>query len=324
MQILLFSDNKRISEKLAALPRAQRPEVLPTSEVAKTVRRGYSGLIYLDLHKLAQAAYKRLLAALLKSTTAHTGIIDSAGVVEDPAELFHRGAVDYIGKAQWAAGLTKARVGRVAAFIEAFRTAPDAESEKKVVHRIQIAFGSDWSSITHGQEYTFYLMFVELDGKEEMEKKYGLRNLGAALLSFKEYVGDFVSDYGGRVWIWSKFGGIVLFPFDGKPSETINCGFRFMLFKHLYDIEESSFPNLISVRMALHVGNVMYHPDQTDQVISDTLNRTFHLGQQHTLPGSFAVTEDAFAYCPRELQGYFVPAGEFKDRNVVRMKRAFV
>ena len=97
-----------------------------------------------------------------------------------------------------------------------------------------------------------------------------------------------------------------------------------MLFKHLYDIEESSFPNLISVRLALHVGNVMYYPNQTDQVISDTLNRTFHLGQQHTAPGAFAITEDAFAYYPKELRSFFVAAGEFEDRNVMRMKRAFV
>ena len=242
MRILLFSDNKRIGEKLAGLPRAQRPEVLPTSEVARTMRRGFSGVAYLDLYKLTQAAYKRLFATLLKSTTSHTDVVDPAGVVDDPAELFHRGAVDYLGKQQWATGLTKARITRVASFIESFRTAPDAESGEKVVHRTQIASGSDWSSIAFGQEYTFYVLFVELDGKEEMEKKYGLRNLGSALLSFKEYVGDFVSDYGGRVWIWSKFGGIVLFPFDGKVSEAINCGFRFMLFKHLYDIEESSFP----------------------------------------------------------------------------------
>lgn len=165
---------------------------------------------------------------------------------------------------------------------------------------------------------------MELNSKEEVEKKYGLRNLGSALLSFKEYVGDFVSDYGGRVWILSMFGDIVLFAFDSKASDAINCESCFMLFKHLYDIEESSFPNLGSVRLALHIRNVMYYPDQMDQVISEALNWTFQLGQQHMLTGSFAVTEDAFTYCPKELRRLFTAAGEFKDRDVIRMNRAFV
>ncbi|KKK44265.1 hypothetical protein LCGC14_3167360, partial [marine sediment metagenome] len=160
----------------------------------------------------------------------------------------------------------------------------------------------------------------ELDGREEMEKKYGLRNLGIALDSFRSFIDDSVKPFQGRLWIWSRFGGIILFPFDGSGCPQLKCGFKLMLFKHLYDIEESLFPSFISFRLALHIGNTVFVRKNTGNIISDSLNFIFHLGQQYAKPGQFYVSESVLQLGQKELKGFFSDSGIFEGRTIYQMR----
>ncbi|MBA7474410.1 MAG: hypothetical protein GH155_05505 [Spirochaeta sp.] len=92
------------------------------------------------------------------------------------------------------------------------------------------------------------------------------------------------------------------------------------LFKEIYDVEGSIFPNFISMRIVLHAGNLVYVKENTGQVISDTLNSLFHLGQKYAAEGNLYITEEVFQYLPVRLKDYFVPADDFDGRKIMRMK----
>lgn len=317
MKVIVFSDNRRLRAafRIQSLDFACRKEL---RRLVPAVRE--PALCYLDLAGLSKgklAGWLRLLAA---NPQLCYGLIDT-GRLSDPARAFHDGAVDYLDRAALRKGIDGRRLARVWAYCRKARPElagrePQAASSKAVY----LPSGPDWSGVYPGREYTFYLLFIELDGKEEMERKYGVRNLGIALSSFRSYIESSVRPYQGRLWIWSSFGGLILFPFNGKECPALGCLFRLVLFRHLYDIEESRFPNFLSYRLALHVGNLVYSERNAGSVVSDGLNSVFHLGQHFARPGGFYLTEEALRFGPPVLRPFFLEAGEFEGRKILRMR----
>jgi hypothetical protein len=93
------------------------------------------------------------------------------------------------------------------------------------------------------------------------------------------------------------------------------------LSKHLYDVEYSPFPQLISFRSVIHIGNTVYHTQETGSVISDTLNSVFHIGQKFAKPANLYVTADAIQYAHDPLKRYFLSDGDFEGVKMYRMRR---
>jgi hypothetical protein len=122
------------------------------------------------------------------------------------------------------------------------------------------------------------------------------------------------------MWIWTRFGGIVLFPFSGADCPALSCLFRLVLFRHLYDVEGSQFPNFLSFRLALMIGNLTYTQRNVGSVVADSLNSVFHLGTQFAKPGQFYVTDDVLRFGHPALKGYFLEAGNFEGRRILRMR----
>ncbi len=324
MDILVFTDSLKVKESFAVKRRTQlynRPVFLSRREFSKilpTVRS--DALIYLDISGLGQGEISNRIR-LLEKKESHFAVIDPTNRIKDAAGIFHRGAVDYVNRQVLQEGITPVRLKSIVTYIQSKKKQHTSKSMKQ--HR-EPEDGSivtaDWQTIVPGNEYTFYLMFIELDGKEDMEKKYGRTNLKRALSSVRNYIENSVRLFNGRIWLWSNFGGVILFPFDEAKCKALRFGFRFMLFKHFYDIEESQFPNFLSFRIALHIGSMLYSEKNKGQIVSDSLNTVFHLGQQFTEPGNFYITSEVLKAGGNVFKGYFIDAGAYEERRIFRMR----
>lgn len=328
MRILVLTGNRHLVERFRI--RKQKGVVSAVEfgrhdELGRLLAGGESPVLcYVDLSTADERTVSRCLKALAAREDCAYGLIDPGRKVRDVARTFHEGAVDYIDRQTLQEGVDMARLRRVRGYLQEAQPAlleQAASAARKQRTAGYLLTGSDWSSVVPGREYTFCMMFVELDGKEQMEKKYGPRNLSLALASFRSYVDGFVKSFGGRLWIWYSFGGLVLFPFSGDNCPALTCAFRLALFRHFYDIEGSHFPNFLSFRVALHIGNTHYVETNTGNVVSDGLNAIFHLGQQFAEPGGFYATEDVVRFGHPALQPYFVDAGLFEGRKILRLRR---
>lgn len=326
MELYIFSDSDKIREIVKTSGKSSQfeaPAFMSRKSVEAVAHRMPAGTFaYIDVSGWESAEARRILWPLFRTGDVFWGLIDPEGSMTDVAELFHVGIVDYLGPQEVDEGLTNSRLGQVMQYLE--RMIPERIKEllQKGADDSYDEYGSanSWDDIVPGQEYPFYFMFIELDGKEEMEQMYDRRNLETALASFKKNIENTVTPFNGRLWIWSRFGGIVLFPLDPDSADPLQCGFRLMLFKHLYDVEGSMFPNIISFRTALHIGSTVYQEGNTGQIISDTLNSVFHLGQQYTKEGNFYITEDVRRMSADTLQDYLEEVGTFEGRNILRMR----
>lgn len=330
MDLLIFSDNSQAPDYFYSFRRNKffsAPAYYSLNELKKRVNlaeiKDIPILIYLDRSGLTEEETNSLFKFLGRKRSIYWGLIDPQNQTRDIGALFQQGGVDYAGSSVIQDGISLKRLKGVQKYLQEYRKViidNSAEKEQVAVQNNLIPVKQGWREIIPEKEYTFFLMYIELDGKSEMEKKYGASNLAVALNSFRDYVESSLQPYGGRLWIWSRFGGVVLFPFSPDSNNFIYSAFRMRLFKVLYDVEGSLFPNFLSMRIVLHAGNLVYVKENTGQVISDTLNSLFHLGQKYAEKGNFYITEETFQYLPVQLTDYFVPADDYEGRKIIRMK----
>jgi hypothetical protein len=323
LDILVFTNSPRVKESFRVKRTNEhfgKPQFSKLKKLSEALRDATEDtLVYVDIARLEEVKYKKILRNLRKDPRIHFAVIDPTNHIKDPADIFHQNAVDYVNKQVLAKGVTAKRINRIIRHLLETKRISELESLKKSREAPRLP-AKDWRSIVSGREYTFYLMFIEIDGKEEMEKRYDRSNLQRALASVRGYIERSVTPFGGRIWLWSEFGGIILFPFDGAESRAVKFGFRFMLYKHFYDIEESQFPNFLSYRLAVHMGNLVYTDRHKGHIISDSLNSVFHLGHQFAQAGNFYVTEEVLDLSGEIYRSFFVEEGVFEGRQIYRMR----
>ena len=319
MKIAVFSNTKNIEKSFAGAVKGKKHtlQVSPASELkksSKSVPRG--SLIYADLSSFKKTEVPQVIKLLAKLEGIPFGIMDPKGAVADVADLFHNGASDYLDAALLKKGVDQKRIDRILDF----KNIEVVDEKLTAAKKNYILSGPDWKNIKQGQEYTFYFLFIELDNKN------ALKGLAPELQSditetFRRYVEETVAPMNGRIWMWMNFGGLVLFPYNGKQCDVIEAALRLMVNRKLMSAESIQLDINLSYRIAMHVGNTVYKSKgDTGSIVSDSINSVFHLGQKYTEPNNFFLTDDIFMLIPSRLMNYYVPAGEYEGRNIFRLK----
>ncbi len=325
MQLFIFTDNSKIEDLFSAIGKSKGNSVTvePPACMKKKIREiDKESLVYLDAGKLTHPELKKNISLLSKLENVYFGIIDPKGIVKDVADIFHSGAADYIGKEQLKSKISLKRIKAVLDYIKTIHGEEAGTPEDETVFENFISSGTDWKEIKPEREYSFCLMFIELDNQGEIKGKYGDINTGKFVSEFRDLVARKFSQINGRVWIWMDFGGLLLFPFDGTKCHPLLSIFKFYMDIRIIMAEEFSYDDSLSFRTALHIGNIEYKErGNTGEVVSDSVNSVFHLGQKFAKPGTFVITENLFKFIPRDIRNYFLDEGIFEGRQIKRMKR---
>jgi class 3 adenylate cyclase len=324
LRILLFGKNRRPRSKAVGGAKGLAIESYPIGDVETMVPSlGEGTLVYLDLAGLSETQRKKILTTIPDNPRILFGVLDPAGAVADVAALFHAGAVDYLGRKMRGSRLSAKRISRALLYADGGerteQVVGDAQSDQRGEPLAAVPSGDAWSGVISGKENHFAILFVEVDGSEELKKRHEPENLAGAMESFRSYVERIASRHGGRTWMWSQFGGLVLFPLRSGASSAPVCGLRLLLSRIFYDVEESRLPGRMSFHLALSIGTTVYHERDTGKIISDSLNSVFHLGKRYTRPGQFFISANAMGLVPPKLKVLCVPVGMYERKRVFRM-----
>jgi class 3 adenylate cyclase len=301
---------------------APEVEIRPLKELKKALPSlMLAPMVFLDVQGLAEKETARLLGVVSANPKVRFSILDPTGRIEDVASVFHSGAVDYIGRRMVMKSPPGKRRGAPLAYARRIGACDEEPTLPEVPLDFQSEISEGWSEIAPGQEHSFAFLFIEVDDGEELKKRFGPENLAGAMATFREFVERMVRQHGGRLWMWSRFGGLALFPLHERVPFGPMCGLRILLSSVFYDYEESLLPGRLSFRMALSVGTTVYSDGDTGTIVSDAVNSIFHLGRRFTGPGEFLITADAHELVPLPLRGYFQAAGSYEGRRIHRMLR---
>jgi class 3 adenylate cyclase len=297
-------------------------EIRPLKELKKALASlEMTPLVYLDVRGLAERGKTRLLALISANPKIRFSILDPSGEIADVASVFHAGAVDYIGKRMVSTPPRTKRWNAALHYAQRLGAGYDESSLQGIPLDTQAAGADGWAEIQSGHEHSFAFLFVEVDEADELKKRHEPENLAGAMATFREFIERIVTQHGGRLWMWSRFGGLALFPLHERTPFATICGLRILLSSVFYDCEESPLPGRLSFRMALSVGTTVYSDGDTGRIVSDAVNTIFHLGRRFTRPGEFLITADAHDLVPPPLRAFFQPAGVFEGRRIHRMLR---
>ncbi|MBU8912728.1 MAG: hypothetical protein KOO61_01810 [Spirochaetales bacterium] len=315
MRVLLFTDTRSCIEGFDALGRSKNHsvEVYPTGDLKPVLEEvTHDTFIYLDITGLSIASIRPRLKLLEDSVSSRFGVVDRNGTLKDIAEAFQRGASDYIDGRLLRKGLTTARFGRVVEF---------ATSGEAGSRQVQIPVpaeiypsGSVWDDVEPGEEYTFQMLYVGLDHMKELRRKSSEDLLRTLRRTLQGILTRSFAGVGGRIWVWKEDDGVLLCPFDGERVTALIPAIRLVLNRVLMNIEQFSVTTPISWRMGLHVGNTRYEASgETSEIVSESLNFIFHLGERAVRSGQLAVTETALAFAPDQVSNWFLRGPEFES-----------
>lgn len=291
-------------------------EFIALAEMKKRLSSLPAGsLVYVDLSAGKLGEEKKIVKLLEAQKRIVWGIIDPKGVIKDPADLFHRGAGDYLGKDTAKSAITAARLVRVASLKE-------IECEEEIADTIATAYipsGRDWASVKEGKEYTFCLMYFELDNQAELKRNASDRQVKERSQIVHDFLERTIAPLGGRVWIWSGFGGLVLIPFDGEKCDAVLAAVRMQINRTIISIEECRLGLTVSYRIAVHLGNTVYRSrGETGTIISDSINSLYHLGQKFARPGDLLLTEEMERFIPAGIRDLFINTGVYEGRCIYK------
>ncbi len=321
MNIIVFSDNKTLIKSFSEIKKSKDMSITihPAGDIKKFMKKTpVNVFLYIDINSYPSSEHSKILKLFNNPETFSYGIIDTTGKFDDPAAVFFTGASDYIGKNLLKKGITGKRLNDASAF----RKLNISDSPSSADSAQYILSGNSWSGIKTGNEYTFCMMFIELDNKKELRTSYSGENLNVLLSIFQKHIEDVVIPQNGKMWMWQDYGGLILFPFNGKTCEAILTSVRLILNRNIISAEYFKNDILLSYRIAIHLGTTVYKKrGETGKIISDSINSIFHLGQKFADPDSLNLTESLVPYIPKGLEKLFIPAGEYEGRNILRMRR---
>jgi hypothetical protein len=229
MELFIYSDSEAVRELFRGINRSKhyRTTFLPREELREAAFCTMDGvLIYLDLSGHDRRSFRKEIRFLASHGCAW-GVADPDGIVDDPAELFHLGASDYLSPVQMKERIKTARIHRVVEFrgeiLETERESSELSSEYLPQGVQLIPSGTDWSAVRKGQEYTFFFLYIELLPGEEWKVKSGDQNRQDIQARFEQFVRRRVTSANGEIWMWSEWGGVVLFGWTAWSTTASPC-----------------------------------------------------------------------------------------------------
>ncbi len=366
-RVVVFTDDESYRESFAAVERSRTYSLeFYRKDELRGVLRSLSepALLYYDLDGDSDHSRDRALRYLTRGPEHAVGVIDGAEAVPDPAELFHAGAVDYLGPNVLESGVHPRRVKRaVSLFEQAYArngddelhgseennghgSLADADVGRSVNHSdsapvgLQLAermtlspaaaermaayrpSGLDWGAVRSSQEYTFLMLYAELDLDNELRRIWSTRRIERLAGSFRSYLESELAGHNARAWMWSDTAGLFLIPFDGRHCPVLRDCVRLMLSQTLMAVEWLGLSHSVGFRLALTTGDTVYEDSgQTGDIISDSVNFVFHLGKRYLKPGRFVVDEEALWQADPHLHALFSFDGRYDQRELYRMHR---
>ncbi|RPJ08230.1 MAG: hypothetical protein EHM28_04870 [Spirochaetaceae bacterium] len=298
-------------------------------------------LWYIDAASFTEKKLQSAITAVASKRTVIVGVIDAKGIVVDIGALFSAGAGDYLGPKLCKTPVRESRLFSVIAWKGFEGTVPAkaglytgrkkaaalqnamkaGKSGKRGARQPAIPALSDWASLQSDREYVFTMMYIELDGYRNLGQRVHEAAVERLLAIFQKVVEQYTSPGKGRLWIWNDFGGIVLFPYGGKPENVIIPCMRLMLSRRLVSVEQSGQKLLLSYRIVLYPGSTVYRErGKTGRIISDAVNSLSHIGQKYAKPGNMYITQDLYARSTQSVREGFKETGTYEGTVLYRMR----
>ncbi len=329
MTILAFTDSEKVQSYFRNIEQKENYDITYFSikEIKKKLKEiKPHTFVYIDVSRISPEQADSIVRSYCLKKDIYVNVIDTKNKVKDIASLFHAGITDFLSTENMSIPLTEARIIEIENFknIEKAECTEHGEEHGKLPFDNYIHVNSDWSNIEPGKEYTFLFVHIFFDNYKKIESNYSRSHAVKMVTRMQAYLTNAIKEYYGIIWMWMEKSGLMLFPFDRRGVSPLELLFKLMLNRKIITLE-NGFRNDLSYRFSVHIGNTIYEPPgNTGEIVSETVNAIFHLGNKYTKPKSVFLTEEAANVLPEKISSLLLEAGSFEGRNIFSMKLPLV
>jgi hypothetical protein len=330
-KLIVFTDSAAVKKSFTAIESSRSWEFATFShcELRRLMKEERNAdLFLLDYASCKEDERQKNLNYVLRKTNSPLGIIDRKNEITDPAGILMKGT-DYISGSLLKEGIKPDRLNRSTDFFEMWNgldrnsSSPGLQTkETSQDEEIEYIIAENgWKSIKSGHDYSFIMLFTEISIPTGWKKKSGSVHLNQLKETFHSVVERETASYDGRVWIWNEYGGLVLFPFDGKSTDAVIPAVKLLLNRVLISVEDFKLHTPINLRSAMHLGTTKYKTrGKTGTIISDSINSIFHLGTKFTPLDDLDITRDVYKLMPERVKELFLETGNYEGRDIFRLR----
>jgi len=164
----------------------------------------------------------------------------------------------------------------------------------------------NWGTLVEGQEYVFSFMSLDIVGNTGLVREYPEETIRATYGDLRGIVQRSIEKREGRLWNWEGDGGLVAFYFAKKFNAALLSAIDILHDLFLYNRLECRFKSPLGVRLAVHGGPCEFRHN-TEDILSDTINRTLEIEAVHTGPNTVTVSNVVYLALDPLLQEMLVP-----------------
>lgn len=173
----------------------------------------------------------------------------------------------------------------------------------------------NWGTLVEGQEYTFSFMSLDIVGNSGLVREYSEETIRATYGDLRGIVQRSIERREGRLWNWEGDGGLVAFYFAKKFNAAVLSAIDILHELFLYNRLECRLKSPLGVRIAVHGGPCEFRHN-TEDIVSDTIDRTLEIEAEHTEPNTVTVSNVVYLALDPLLQEMLVPVAT-RDRSIL-------
>ncbi|MDR2542525.1 MAG: hypothetical protein LBC80_03635 [Treponema sp.] len=336
MNVLVFTNKDTLIKKI--FPAKTQYFVL--TKIRECLSKD-ADIFYIDIAGLSDAEIKKTLDIIKKGAIETPwGIIDSRGIIKDPAAIFFEGASDYIGSHFFKDPkkiVTKRFDNAIQWYkkLKATSILPDKidkktdNKSKSDILRTGIKFPAaknfpGWKKMETGKTMPFFLLYCSMQGKDPLDSRVEEKALSQIYNRFVNLLNSKLKKWDGLNWIDTGNDCLFLLPPKQDCVEaTIKDCLRMIICAPLISLETLMIKIPVNFVFALHYGTISYKPPgKTGTVVSDAVNAVYHLGAKKAQPGRLTISSEVpDGSVPKSLEDCFVDAGVYEGRKIWHSKK---
>lgn len=148
----------------------------------------------------------------------------------------------------------------------------------------------NWGALRESHEYTFALLRIDIVNNSRFVREYPKEQISAVYSDIRKIVQAAIETRNGRLWIWEGDGGLGSFYFSNKHRDAALSGMNILHDLYLYNRTENRLDKPISVRIAIHGGDLEYSDNNEIIKNQEEIKRVVKIEEELTPTDSVTIS----------------------------------
>lgn len=149
----------------------------------------------------------------------------------------------------------------------------------------------NWGRLLEGDERRMAVLRLDIAGNSLLVKNNPKQLIDKAYGELRQIVTDAVISRLGRLWTWEGDGALGVFMLADYSRLAIFAGMEILNKMFMYNKTQNQLNSAVSLRIAVHSGDVVYSDDETKVLKADTIRTAVNLESKGAFANSLVISE---------------------------------